>query len=1244
MARVRRALFVLSLLVSLSAFAQSADQQVLSVTDSPDPIIPGNNITYTIQIRNNGPDPATNGGLNWAFGGNLNYVSAVGPAGFTCGALGAFGSCTNPAFPSGTTATFTLVAQVAPHLVAFPDGSITSTFSTSGVTPDPNNGNNNGSATTNYDSPQVDLQLTVSDSPDPVFPDGVVEYTVDVTNAGPDTATTVNFNAVPTSSYAFHSVSAPAGWSCVTPAVGALNAMFTCSRATWAPGSGQFVVRWSANDENIGINDTTLVANFSLNSMASNETNNANNQETETTQYTTPDADLAISVTDSPDPIGRDADFTYTVTVVNNGPAAAPNATMSVYNSSGLAFVSLSTPAGWSCTPPAVGAFVQFSCSNPSLANGATSTFTVTVNTDPTYFGTNDGTIQTAFSTGSSIADPVNANNTELESTAYVTDDADLAISVTDSPDPIGRNENLTYTVTVTNNGPTAAPNATMSVYNSSGLAFVSLTTPAGWSCTPPAAGAFLQFSCSNPSFAVGATSTFTVVANTDPTYFGIFDGTIQTAFTTGSSLADPVNANNSETESTAYVMPDSDMNITASDSPDPVSPDGNITYTVTVTNQGPDAATNARMTIAGNGGQTRFVSMTTPAGWSCSPPAAGTLLNVAGYDCTHPSFPTGASSVFTVVTEAGDDLHPNSDHNITQAFATGSDHADPDNTDNVVTVTTLYDVSNAELAVTNSDSPDPVSPGDTITYTQTITNNGPDTATNATMTQSVPSNTTFQSITQPAGWTCTTPAVGATGLITCTNASFADGASSSFTLVVEVIASPGNFVSDTVTGDSDASDVTPGNNSATAVTTVLIPLVADLGITKTTTADGAAQGSSVAYTITLTNNGPDAAANVVVTDTLPAELLFQSITVPAGFNCTTPAVGSTGTITCTAATFASGSTAVFTLVVQVSPTAVGPINNTATATSDTDDNNGGNNGGSASGVPVGSGGTADLSVVKSSQTTTAGPGDPVTYTITVTNDGPNAANDVIVTDTLPASLLFQSITPAAGFTCTTPAVGGTGTITCTGGPIANAGTATFTLVTTIAPGASGTIVNNASVGTSDTDPNGANSIDPSDPIVVATADLSITKTTSASQATTGSTITYTITVANSGPDAATNVVVNDDLPTGLQFVSATPSQGTCNASDPVSCNLGTIAAGANATITLQALVTATSGSIANTATVTSVTDDGNPGNNTSSTTPTPVVPPGGGDEGVAGIPTLSEWALLALAAMLGFIALRKMT
>src|SRR5208283_2371659 len=71
---------------------------------------------------------------------------------------------------------------------------------------------------------------------------------------------------------------------------------------------------------------------------------------------------------------------------------------------------------------------------------------------------------------------------------------------------------------------------------------------------------------------------------------------------------------------------------------------------------------------------------------------------------------------------------------------------------------------ASADLSVTNSALPAVVAPGGTISYTQSATNNGPLDAVNAIFSEPIPANTTFQSFTPAAGWTCTTPAVGSVG------------------------------------------------------------------------------------------------------------------------------------------------------------------------------------------------------------------------------------------------------------------------------------------------------------------------------------------------------------------------------------------------------------------------------------------------------------------------------------------------
>src|SRR5439155_6791268 len=130
--------------------------------------------------------------------------------------------------------------------------------------------------------------------------------------------------------------------------------------------------------------------------------------------------------------------------------------------------------------------------------------------------------------------------------------------------------------------------------------------------------------------------------------------------------------------------------------------------------------------------------------------------------------------------------------------------------------------VSGADLAITKAGSPAPVLAGQNLTYTLTVTNNGPSAATNAALDDPLPASTTFQSLTVPAGWTCTTPAVGGTGTVHCSTASLAASATASFTLVVKVPGSAaGTTLSNTATTSSATADPNAANNSATVSTPV---------------------------------------------------------------------------------------------------------------------------------------------------------------------------------------------------------------------------------------------------------------------------------------------------------------------------------------------------------------------------------------------------------------------------------------
>ncbi|HWW60696.1 MAG TPA: CARDB domain-containing protein, partial [Thermoanaerobaculia bacterium] len=533
------------------------------------------------------------------------------------------------------------------------------------------------------------------------------------------------------------------------------------------------------------------------------------------------------------------------------------------------------------------------------------------------------------------------SNQNETEDTAYVTPDADMTVSVTDSPDPVFPNGDITYTVTVGNSGPDAAPTAHLNVFNSGSLRFQSVTAPAGWSCAAPSVGSTPTFTCTNPSFASGSSVVFTVVVRADPAILGITDGTVSTNFTATSSVNDPDHTDDAETEDTAYVTPDANLGVAVTDNPDPVTPDNNITYTVTVTNAGPDAAPNARLNLFNNG-SLRFQSVSAPAGWSCAAPSVGSTPT---FTCTNPSFASGGNVVFTVVVRADSTILGINDRTVSTNFSVTSDVADPVSANDSETEDTAYVTPDADLHVTNSDAPDPVAPGATITYTQVLTNEGPDAAPNATLSEVLPASVGFQSISAPAGFTCGTPAVGASGTITCTNPSLANGGGGTFTIVVNVIATSGTVTNTVVVGSSVQDPDTP-DNSATVTTQIIAPPSADLSITKTTNAANAVSGGVVNYTITVTNGGPSTATNVVVSDPLPSSL--QLITA-------TPSQGScsgTTTITCNLGSILNGGSATISLSVRVLATS-GTVSNSASVSATENDPNGGNSASTSASLPV---------------------------------------------------------------------------------------------------------------------------------------------------------------------------------------------------------------------------------------------------------------------------------------------------
>ena len=313
------------------------------------------------------------------------------------------------------------------------------------------------------------------------------------------------------------------------------------------------------------------------------------------------------------------------------------------------------------------------------------------------------------------------------------------------------------------------------------------------------------------------------------------------------------------------------------------------------------------------------------------------------------------------------------------------------------------------------------------------------------------------------------------------------------------------------------------GNDGAACVARTR---TADLSVSKTANPSPSQPNTTLTYTVSVVNNGPDSAQTPTVTDHLPAGATFISAT-GTGWNCAQAA----GVVTCTSAKDVPLGPAPDITIKITTPSNATSVTNTADVSSPTTDPDMTNNHAT---VTTSLGPVADLSVIKDSNPNPYVPGQTLTYTVTVTNAGPSDVTGAKVDDTLPAVLA------GAGFTwiCSTPlpnacgATSGAGDIHTTVN-LLNGSQAIFTLTGTVPSNTTGAFTNSATVtpppGTND--PNTSNNTDDNNNPANVTADLAITKVSSPNPYVPGQILTYTVTVTNNGPSDVTGAKVSDPLP-----------------------------------------------------------------------------------------------------------------
>ena len=493
------------------------------------------------------------------------------------------------------------------------------------------------------------------------------------------------------------------------------------------------------------------------------------------------------------------------------------------------------------------------------------------------------------------------------------------------------------------------------------------------------------------------------------------------------------------------------DLAISKSGSPNIVTAGNLLTYNLLVSNLGPLDASGVT------------VVDTLPAGVTYVSNNAGCTLAGNTLTCNLGLLAKDASRAVQVLVRVQPNVVSGGANSVTNVATVTSNQGESNLANNTATLITQV-VDSADLSVSKQCKPDgPALSGSPATCTMFVNNAGPSDARSVVLTDTLLGSGSF-TITSTSLGNPTCTSVG--GVVTCNLGTLAAGAS--VTVAVSFTSTGSVDVNDTARVSSSTPDPDTGNNTATG--RVSFVASADLAITKLDTPDPVVAGTNLTYTIRVTNAGPSAATNVVVTDVLPAQVKVLSATPSVG-SCggTTGAGDPAQPLTCNLGTLVSGASAAITVVVKVDsevPQGFTLVNN-ATVSSDASDVNNANNKATATTLVNA---VADLLAVKTSDKAAYKPSTLVTYTITVTNQGPSKALAVQVTDNLPTDrqALYQSDTGG----CTKSGL----TLTCQLGDMAVGTTRSFN-VYVVVKGSRGDVTNTATAVSTTTDLAPANNI-----------------------------------------------------------------------------------------------------------------------------------------------------------------------
>ncbi|MCC6704485.1 MAG: DUF11 domain-containing protein, partial [Thermomicrobiales bacterium] len=640
------------------------------------------------------------------------------------------------------------------------------------------------------------------------------------------------------------------------------------------------------------------------------------------------------------------------------------------------------------------------------------------------------------------------------------------------------------------------------------------------------------------------------------------------------------------------------------------VSAGSPIRFTITVSNTGNGSASNVGFTD------------TLPSGagisWSEDPDraecsiTAGTLT-CAGITLAANDGAAGGPDQFSVTISSGTTAESCTTYNNTATLSS------PYSGSSQASVT----VACPDVVVSKTATVGPVNPGAAVDFTITVTNAGPGTATNVTVVDALPDGVQWSEVLDE----CSIAPAGDTGQqLNCTFPSMGVGAANQRVIVISgTVPSSfcGTLTNQLVTVDAaNEANTGPASENNTAGPVSIAVTCPDIGVVKSAVASPINVGERIAYSIVVTNHGPGTVGNIVLSDELDSGFTWTASESEANWSCS---IDGDSLLTCTFTGAELPVDGTRTVLVTSSPTTGGDcdtFSNTAdVASSDESTANLENNTSTASVTVL----CTDVAIAKTGNPDTIQVGSPVSYTITVTNNGSNAITvpagaseeeiraRLLVEDTMPAGFSWTVTESVANFSCTpaNPVAADTG-VTCAPDSEAfslAAGasfTITVTSTTNVTSAECGDTISNTATVTSSMEPvTGADTNNSATgTVTVQCTDVTVQKSavdesdTPVDSIQTGTPIRFLVVTTNAGSVSAQNVITTDELP-AIEGVTWSVDNAACmiGGADPeiVTCDWGTIppTTGNTRTVTITGTYATgvVCGDVTNTATVTATNE-----------------------------------------------------